>query len=704
MFMNMINNIIGTPLGYIMRWCWLLANNYGAAIILFTLLTRLITFPLSVWVQKNSIKMIRIKPALNQIAAKYADDGDRAAQEQFALYKQEGYKPLAGIVPLCIRIPVLMGVICVIYNPLQHLLHLDAGLIDGMLQKTMEILRVAELGNAGPIKAIELIKDPAYAAQFFSLQIPGIEQAVADIQALNLHFLGFDLTHTPTLLSMDKYLLLPVLSALSSFALCVCQNKVNVLQREQKWLGRWGMAIFLTLFSLYFGMVVPTGVGLYWIVGNVLAIIALYLVNWIYKPSSYIDYEALEESKQALERSKQREKAARPSKEQKRRAKVDYKKFLDENNKKRLVFYSEKSGFYKYYAGIIDELLQRSELVIHYVTSDPNDAIFSSAKLSLTNAAGEPRIVPYYIDDNRLIVLFMKMDADMVIMTTPDLQQFHLKRSLVRKDVEYVYVPHGVGGSFNINLRTGALDYYDTVFLTNEQGKRELRALEALRATPEKRLVEVGFPLMDEMLGDFEAMEAAPENARKRMVIAPSWQPENIMESCIETILDALLGQGYFLVVRPHPQYVRHHMNDIERLKDKYAGVSEEELCFETDFSSSFNVYAADVLITDWSNVGYEFSFTTCKPALFIHTPMKIMNAEYEKIAIPTFAERVRPAIGCELMPEEIAPHIAKQIAQLLEHAGEYSETIDRIRREERYHFGCAAPAGADYIIEQLVR
>ena len=82
------------------------------------------------------------------------------------------------------------------------------------------------------------------------------------------------------------------------------------------------------------------------------------------------------------------------------------------DNVKKLMFYSEKNGFYKYYKDVIEYILAHSDIVIHYVTSDPNDDVFSRT---------DGRIVPYYVDDNRLIPLMMKADADMVVMTMPDL-------------------------------------------------------------------------------------------------------------------------------------------------------------------------------------------------------------------------------------------------------------------------------------------
>lgn len=127
--------------------------------------------------------------------------------------------------------------------------------------------------------------------------------AIAQIQQMDLLFFGVDFAHFPSFTHPDLYWMFPILSGLSAYLLCVFQNKENVLQKEQGFLGRWGMAIFLTAFSTYFAFIVPAGVGFYWILGNVIAIFTLYLLNWMYDPKKYIDYEALEESKKALAES-----------------------------------------------------------------------------------------------------------------------------------------------------------------------------------------------------------------------------------------------------------------------------------------------------------------------------------------------------------------------------------------------------------------
>lgn len=81
--------------------------------------------------------------------------------------------------------------------------------------------------------------------------------------------------------------------------MCWIQNRINVLQIEQNKLSQWGMTIFMIAFSTFFAFIVPAGVGLYWAWGNLFAIGVMYLVNVIYSPKKYINYDALEDIEEA---------------------------------------------------------------------------------------------------------------------------------------------------------------------------------------------------------------------------------------------------------------------------------------------------------------------------------------------------------------------------------------------------------------------
>lgn len=680
---------IGAALGAVMRLCYQWVQNYGLAVILFTILSKFILFPVSLWVHQNGIKMVRMQARINRIKIRHFGDGDAIAEEQGKLYKQERYNPFLGLVPIFVQLFLLIGLIQVIYHPLSYILRLPQDLCQAVVGAAHQLGGIDAASSSAELLALDYVQRATDLTAFAAL--PGMTQeTLTAMLRMNMSFLGFHLSGVPAQVG-GMLLLIPVLAGLASVTLSLSQNVMNPLQREQGRAEQMGSMLFSVGLSLVLGFFIPTGVGFYWIWSNLFTIGQQAVLNLVYRPEKHIDYAELADSKKELAQYQSVGKAAGTrSKQDVQRERADYKRFFSIVNK-HLVFYSEQSGFYKYYQDIIEFLLDHSNVIIHYITSDPNDQIFEIAK-------AHPQIKPYYIGEKRLITLMMKMDADIVVMTMPELEKYHIKRSYVRKNIQYIYVFHGLG-SVNTELRSGALDHYDTVYIVNEQGKKEIRAMEKLYGLPEKRLVECGYPLLDRMREDYEN-SAHEEHAIKRIMIAPSWQPENIMESCIEEILKGLLGKGYHITLRPHPQYMRHHAVQISALKEQYREF-QNELTIEDDFVSSSSVYSSDLLITDWSNIGYEFCFTTFKPVLFIHTPMKTMNPDYQKIQIVSFAERLRSKVGYDLYPDKL-DEIGMRAQELLDHETDYSQRIEQISHEERYHYGTAARVAAMDILEQL--
>ena len=693
--MSFINTYIGTPLGWIMWLCYRLVGSYGIAILLFTLLSKVILLPLSVVVQKNSIKMIRLQPEINRITTKHFGDKDAITDGTMELYKREKYSPMLGMVPMLIQIILVLGLINVIYNPMQHLLRVDPAVCQVFVDATASMRGVAELGSGAQLKVMEAMRDPAYFDAFMGLadQLPGVDIAgiIDQARSVDMGFLGINLAAVPKLINLDLLGLVPLFSCLSTFLLCWAQNRDNVLQKEQSFLGRWGVALFTVAFSTYFTFLVPAGVGVYWIASNIFALANLYLMNFLYKPSKYIDYEALEESKQELNLLKENEARQKKKLEPyKKKEKEDYQRFLKGKEPKTLVFYSEGGGFYKYFKGMIEYVLEHSDVTIHYVTSDPEDPIFTM---------GEPRIVGYYIGDMKLITLMMKLDADMVVMTMPDLETYHIKRSLVRKDVEYIYTDHGVS-SDNMTLRPHALDHFDTLFCVGPHQMEEARAAEEVYGLKPRRLVQVGYGLLDEMTEAWEKKDKTP-NSKKTILIGPSWQTDNIMDSCLDKLIEEFSRLNCRIIIRPHPQYVRLYGEKIEGLLARYRDRIGEDFEIQTDFSSTDTVYNADLLVTDWSNVGYEFALSTYKPVLYINTPMKVMNPQYKDIPVVPFDIRIRAQLGGELELDEL-DRAGEVAARLLENPEEFREIIKNVKEKEIYNLGHGAEAAGRYLVRRI--
>lgn len=654
-----------------------LIHNYGLSIIVFTFFTKLLLFPLSLLTQKNSINMVRLMPEENALKIKYIDDKDKLADERLALYKRYKYHPILGTVPLLIQIPLVLGLVYVIYRPLSYVLQLDGSVIDGMKDWLVNVIHSSHTAdNVYQVEIINKIKEG------IAPEGGSFASAVSDIKSLEMHFLGFDLSQTPSFKSLDKLFLVPVFSGLSAWLLCIVQNKINILQMAAGNANKVLTTLFMVAFSTYFAFLVPAGVGLYWIFGNLFAIPAMMLTNLCMPPKKYVDYEYLKEMEQ------QRIEKEKIYKANSAREKEDYKKFFSQQGVK-LVFYSEQSGFYKYYSGMIDYICDHSDIDIHYITSDPDDAIFKDSR---------PQIKPYFIaSDKRLIPLFMRLDCKMCVMTTPDLEKYHLKRSRVNKNIEYVYTFHGMG-STALTLRKGALDWYDTVFAVGVDSVNEIRDAEELYKTPKKRLVETGYPLIGELIEKYESVEHK-KNERPRILIAPSWQPDNIIDSCIDGILGELAKTDYEIIVRPHPQQVRHEPEKFRIMAEKFKDNKNIEI--QTDFSSNNPIMESDILITDWSDISWEFAFVTKRPVLFINTPMKVMNTEWEKIKTKPINITLRNVIGVSLEPTETAK-INTVIAEMLSSSEKYREVITNTLNEHVFNVAKSGKLCGAYIVKSI--
>lgn len=663
-------------LGWILYGCYFVIKNYGLSIIVFTLITKLILFPISLLTQKNSIKMVQMQPQLNALKIKYIDDKDKYTDEQVALYKKYKYNPFMDTIPLLLQIPIILGLVGVVYRPLSYILNIDKGIIEQLKDWLVNTLGI-EADNMFQLAIFQQIRSGAAAPS----SIPS--NVIDSINSLNMNFCGLNLGLTPSFSGNYELLLIPLLAGLSAWLLCFAQNKINVLQIAQNNVMKIATSVIMIAFSVYFCFLVPAGVGLYWIFGNLFAIPSMVLCNVVMPPKKYIDYDYLLKSKeQMLLKEKEHKKYSK-------REKADYKRFFSVENMQ-LMIYSESNGFYKYYAGMIDYICEHSDIQIHYVTSDPNDKIFEDKR---------EQIHPYFVASDKLLIpLFMKLDCDMCIMTMPDLEKYHIKRSRVRKNIEYVYVAHGVGSNA-LTLRKGALDWYDTMFCPTVDSEKEVREMEELYHTKPKVLIEAGYMLIDEMIEKYDRMEKK-ENNPPKILIAPSWQPDNIIESCIDELLEQLQKTKYDIILRPHPQAVRHTPEKFKELHDKYDGTNID---VQTDFSSNNPVMEADVLITDWSDISFEFAFTTKRPVLFINTPMKVMNPEYDKIPTVPINITMRNVLGKAVEVSEL-DKVNGIIDEFIQNRESYHNTIENTLNERVYNVGKSKIIYGKYVIKRLTK
>lgn len=297
-------DFIAVPLGYLMSIMYDIIGNYGVTLIAFTVLIKLIMLPVAISQQKSMVKTAQISTKSKELQKKYSKNRDKLNEELSKLYEREGYNPLSSCLPMLLQFPILFGLIGVVYGPLTHILHLDgdtaasaAALAGDILDKAGIAFR-AYTGEINALKAAS-IDYTAFVSQF--------GQQVADaIAGFDFSFMGIFLGDTPSIKEPGILWSIPVLSALSS-ALTSWQS----IKQSKATSGDSPAAssansslMMMPAMSAYMSFVVPAGVGLYWLISNVLTFVQTLALNKILNPADMIKKN---EEKQAAEKEAARQ-------------------------------------------------------------------------------------------------------------------------------------------------------------------------------------------------------------------------------------------------------------------------------------------------------------------------------------------------------------------------------------------------------------
>lgn len=135
--------IITPLLGYLMKLCYIIFNNYGLALIVFTLIIKLITVPFQIKQQKNTARMAKFQPQLKKLQNKYGNNKEKYQEEMMKLYAEEGINPMGSCLPMIITMVILFSIIGVVYAPLKYVSNID-GKSFNLTSSTSEDISEAE--------------------------------------------------------------------------------------------------------------------------------------------------------------------------------------------------------------------------------------------------------------------------------------------------------------------------------------------------------------------------------------------------------------------------------------------------------------------------------------------------------------------------------------------------------------------------------
>jgi len=357
-----------------------------------------------------------------------------------------------------------------------------------------------------------------------------------------------------------------------------------------------------------------------------------------------------------------------------------------------IVFYSEDNASWVHFEPIIKELLEKHDQGFCYLTSSIDDPILGSS---------DKRIKAFFIGRGMLrTTLFSSLKARVVIMTMPDLDNYYIKRSQVYP-VHYIYVFHNMASTHMV-FRSGAYDNYDTIFCVGPHHEKEVRAAEKLYGLKKKNLVKHGNSRLDSVLSEASkrGKEGGPDpQGKKKVLIAPSYGKNALLEVCGIELIQVLLEAGYIVVTRPHPLTTRDKKNLISQIVEKFGGHSGFSI--ETNVASQASLQNSHLMISDYSGAAFEFAFGLGRPVLFVDVPKKVNNPKYQEINQEPFEVFIRSEIGAVVSPGNMkkVPELAEQ---LILNQQSFEQKIKTLREENIFNIGLSGEAGAKAIIEYL--
>lgn len=280
------NSLLGAILSFFNSIC---GNNYLLAIVLFAILFKIILFPFSIKQQKNSVKQAKLRPKEMAIKKKYKgrDDQDsrlKMQQEIQEMYRNEGYSPFSGCLPMLLQLPIILALYEVIRNPLTYVT--GAGKFNTIIDKIKEISTYPEKGITSGLNLVDWLKqgDNLEKANKVVKELP---DNVADLP--NFSVFGINLGTVPSD-GMGSgswgilWILIPVLTFVFAYGSMKLTRKLSYQVEQDPGAGcsMKVMDFAMPLMSAYFAFMWPSLMGIYWMLSNILGVIQQFILKLMY--------------------------------------------------------------------------------------------------------------------------------------------------------------------------------------------------------------------------------------------------------------------------------------------------------------------------------------------------------------------------------------------------------------------------------------
>ena len=349
-----------------------------------------------------------------------------------------------------------------------------------------------------------------------------------------------------------------------------------------------------------------------------------------------------------------------------------------------LVIYSEGTRYWNVFKPVLDELEKRSFPTVFYTSSEDDPVFEQNYQFIMGEFIGQ---------GNKAFARLNFLEADLCLMTTPGLDVLQLKRSKGVK--HYSHILHAVTDA--TTYRLFGLDYFDSVLLTGDYQKAHLRVLEKERTLSEKELVVVGCTYLDMLEEKVNTLNIV-KNEGFTVLVAPSWGENGILSKYGENLLDPLVETGFTIIVRPHPQSKQSEGEVLDRLEKRYAGVKNLKWDYEAE--NLHSLARADVMISDFSGVIFDYAFLFDRPFLYVNHGFDARPYDSYDIKEEPWMVKVLPEIGYELTPQDFK-NIGEIISQTTENEA-LSRNRVQAKKEAWQYIGESGKRVVDYLVSKI--
>lgn len=349
------------------------------------------------------------------------------------------------------------------------------------------------------------------------------------------------------------------------------------------------------------------------------------------------------------------------------------------------VIYNEGNQYWNTFKPIVEEFEAR-KIPLEYLTSSKNDPIFEQ-KYNYVKAE-------FIGEGNSAFAKLNMLSAGIVLMTTPGLQVYQLKRSKnVRHYSHILHMPNDA-----TTYRLFGLDFFDSVLLTGDYQATDLRYLEEKRGINKKELVTVGCPYLDVYKQNIAEIPAE-ENHPFTVLVSPSWGDVGLLKKYGEKLLDPLSKTGWRIIVRPHPQSKKSEAEMLERLTERYK--DNPNIVWDYERQNIFSLKKADIMISDFSGIIFDYTFLCDKPVMYVNAGMDLRPYDaYDLDGKELWQYSVLRKFGTELKEEQFAN--IKEVIQSVSDSKELEEARHAAKAEAWMHEGSAGKNIVDFMVSKV--